>query len=304
MQDSDKILTRLIGILKKLTNQEKPKIQDLAEQFEVTQRTIQRDLYQRLHYFPIEKNNNGELQFINGFSIEQSFLDDDEMLFTYLTLSKVKDENPHFREKIQKILKKLLKPQDKSLNLENSSFSQNDTQNIFIEIIQEGIIQNNILIIEFEENSMEVKPHRLIDNKTNPILLAHDISDNKIKIIQISTVKDIQKQKRKFRTKKSLEETLSNVHSAFFNDHNSKEFEVSVHKDMTEHFKNNKILPSQKVLSYNENGSMLMQFTVENETEAEHIIKDWMPYLRVTKPESYNQIFISKIQEYINIYSD
>ena len=303
MQDSDKILSRLIDILKKLSSNEKPKVIELAQHFNVTQRTIQRDLYQRLLCFPIEKNSQGELQFINGFSIEQSFLDDDEMLFTYLTLSKVKDDNPHFKEKIQQILKKLLKPQHNPIHNDEYNLKSTTTKNEFMEIIENAIFNNNILIVEFEKESIEIKPHRIINNKTSSILLAHDISDQKIKVIHLSTVKNIHKQKRKFRTKKSLDETLNNVHSAFFNAHHSKEFEVFVHEDIAAHFIENKVLPSQKILSKNLDGSIMIKFSVENDCEVETIVKEWMPYLKITKPLAYNKIILSKMQQYIEICS-
>lgn len=306
MQDSDKILSRLINILKQLSDNKRPKVKELAQQFCVTERTIQRDLYQRLLYFPIEKNENNELKFINEFSIEQSFLDDDEMFVTYLALSKIKDENPHFEEKIQKILKKLLKPHHKSTHMIDDSKAQNRNIHVsnFISTIQEGIIKNNILIVEFEDHSIEIKAHRVIENKNSWILLAHDISDKKTKVIYLNNVKNIYKQKKKFKTKKSFDEIVNNTHSDFFTTYEIKEFEVRVNKDIAQHFLHNKILPSQEILQFHKDGSLTLKFCAENENEVQSIISNWLPHLTITKPKMYNKMIIDKMQAYINTCLD
>ncbi len=55
--DYDKILTRLTTILKRLNDGEALSIKDLAEEFNVSTRTIQRDFNERLISFPIIQVN-------------------------------------------------------------------------------------------------------------------------------------------------------------------------------------------------------------------------------------------------------
>ena len=54
----DKIATRLVCILVKLNNGESFTVEELAEEFNISVRTIQRDLNERLIYLPIIKENN------------------------------------------------------------------------------------------------------------------------------------------------------------------------------------------------------------------------------------------------------
>ena len=303
MQDSDKILSRLIGILKKLSNNEKPRVKELASYFNVTQRTIQRDLYQRLLYFPIEKNNHSQLQFINGFTIEQSVLDNDEMLFTYLTLCKVKDENPHFEEKIHKILKKLLKPQNKNSELFSNKVSNDSISIEVIDKIEDAILHNRVLFIECAENTITFKPYKLIENKKRFLMMGEDCEDKKIKSINLQKIKNVHIQKTKFRTKKSLEETLNNVHSSFFIAHHSKEFEATINKEVANYFLSTKTLPHQELLEVHDDGSLRVKFMTENDEDVESIVKQWMPHLKITKPRIYNEMIISKMKSYIEVCS-
>ena len=70
--DYDKILTRLTVILSRLYQAEQLKPSDLAKEFNVSERTIQRDFKDRLIHFPIYyENKHWKMQ--NDFKIEKKF---------------------------------------------------------------------------------------------------------------------------------------------------------------------------------------------------------------------------------------
>ena len=65
----DPVLTRLLLIIKKLCNDERPTIKELAEEFNVSIRTIQTDIYKRIPLVAfVEKDQFGRLKFIDGYS--------------------------------------------------------------------------------------------------------------------------------------------------------------------------------------------------------------------------------------------
>ena len=69
--DYDKALTRLVSILTKLYNGEQLSVKDLADEFNVSTRTIQRDFNERLISFPIYQDNRlWKMQ--DGFKLEKS----------------------------------------------------------------------------------------------------------------------------------------------------------------------------------------------------------------------------------------
>ncbi len=65
----DKALYRLVGIIAMLLKDERPTIKSLAEEFNVSVRTIQKDIYERLVQFNITKDALGQLKFSDEFSI-------------------------------------------------------------------------------------------------------------------------------------------------------------------------------------------------------------------------------------------
>lgn len=65
----DTVLTRLLVIIKKLCNDERPTIKELSLEFNVSVRTIQKDIYKRISMIAfIEKDQFGRLKFIDGYS--------------------------------------------------------------------------------------------------------------------------------------------------------------------------------------------------------------------------------------------
>ena len=86
-KDYDKTLSRLINILTKLSNKELPTSKELALEYNVGVRTIQKDISERLLYYPIVKNKQHQYRFEYGFTLKQTTLTNDELIFLNLALS-------------------------------------------------------------------------------------------------------------------------------------------------------------------------------------------------------------------------
>ena len=62
----DKALYRLLTIMVMLLKDERPTIKSLASEFNVSVRTIQKDIYQRLSMFHFQKDSYGGLYLEDG----------------------------------------------------------------------------------------------------------------------------------------------------------------------------------------------------------------------------------------------
>ncbi len=83
--DYDRTVTRLITILSKFSHNEIINPKDLAEEFNVSVRTIQKDLKEKLMpNFPIYMHKKGEYRLSEGASITKSNLTNDEMIILSL----------------------------------------------------------------------------------------------------------------------------------------------------------------------------------------------------------------------------
>ena len=301
MKSYDKTLTRLILILTKLSNNDKPTIQDLANEFGVGIRTIQRDIYQKLNYFPIEKNSLGYLQFIDGFTLDKSTLDNDEMLLTYLALSQVKDISNNFKNKIDAILSKLLVPTfNTPYYIKANSFEKIDMDSGLLNSIEKSIKYKYISAIKTKYKVSQVEPYKIICLDGIWYLFAKDLIDMKIKSFLISNILSFTSTTKLFKIDKPIDEILSNVHSAWFDDGSSFSVTIKVEQDIAYYFKAKKVLPTQEILKENSDGSLIISFEVTHYEDIDNIIKAWLPNIKVLDPTNYQEKIINELEGYIN----
>lgn len=78
--EKDKLSTRLVYILQYLNNGERFSLEELAQEFNVSIRTIQRDLHECLAFIPIKKENGK--YFLEDYVLGKlSFKDIQNLLF-------------------------------------------------------------------------------------------------------------------------------------------------------------------------------------------------------------------------------
>lgn len=62
----DPVLFRIVDIMYKLVHEERPTMEDLKIEYNVSMRTIQNDIYKRLSCFAIAKDTNKQLYIAQG----------------------------------------------------------------------------------------------------------------------------------------------------------------------------------------------------------------------------------------------
>ena len=300
MKSYDKTLTRLIIILTKLTNNELPTIKELAEEFNVGIRTIQRDVYQRLIYFPIEKDSLNRLKFIEGFSLDRSSLADDEMLLIYLAMSQVKSMSNNFEKKINNIFSKLLNPSFTSPYFVKANDHEKINFNSkMIKKIELAILNTNIIDIIQVNRITTAKPYKIINIDGLWYLFAKDISEGKIKSFLISEIQSVINSNNTFKLTTDVDEVLSNVHSAFFDDGNSFEVKVHIDANVAYYFKLKKLLPTQKIIEELDTGSLIVTFEISHYEDIDNIIKAWLPDIKVLEPKEYKVKLENELKAYL-----
>lgn len=156
---NEALFKRLMGILKKLSNNELPMRLDLEREFKVSAKTIQRDIYQRLRNFPIEKTFKGEYKFVDGFNFNKAVLKEDEMLFISLALSQVKDSSNNFEKTTENIFSKLLVPYYQSFDYENNGQIEVKVKinnKIALDFKLRDILPSQKILKEYEDSSLLV----------------------------------------------------------------------------------------------------------------------------------------------------
>ncbi|UCN01248.1 WYL domain-containing protein [Sulfurimonas sp. SWIR-19] len=299
-KDYDKTLFRLLSILTKLSNNECPTTKELAEEFNVSIRTIQKDIAERLCNFPITKDKQKRLIFFDGFSIRRTVLDEDELMFLNLALSQFDDVDDI--DKIQqRIFQKLVHVQfSNPYFIKQDDIEDIDVDSPKIELLERLIKEHAVAILEFQETKKYVELYKITNYDGFWYIFGKDQSDNKIKTFLLSSVnKIISTDKYHSLSDNEINLLLNKTHSAFFADGSNFEVVVKVYPEIAHYFEKKEFLETQKIIQKYTDGSLEVSFQVSHDEDVDNIIKSWLPHIEVVKPERFRRKVINELKTYL-----
>ena len=301
--DYDKILTRLTIILSKLNGGESLSVKELAKEFNVSERTIQRDFNQRLISFPIFKEGK-KWKMQKGFHIEKS-TSIEETIILDIMQKIIESSGDKFASKASKLLSKIknetYNPIYAKLNMEDIGDKLQEIQHL------ESAIKNRVEITcnyQFEKYKKELKLRalKIANYEGFWYLIALDSRNNQLKKYYLKNISNIKILEEKFETTKELENLLENSISIWF-DQNNKPFEVKLllSPQIKKYFTRKPISKTQKILSIHEDKSQEISIMITHEMEIIPIIKYWIPHIKVISPSFLRERVLEDLEEYQSI---
>ena len=299
-KDYDKTLSRLIGILTKLDNKETPTTKELAEEYGVSVRTIQKDIKERLYYYPIIKTSDHKYMFTSGYRLGETSLTNDEIVFLNLALTQFEDVDDIDKIK-DSIYKKIINRKFYSpYYIKQDDLEDIDVESPFISRLESIINDREIVEIVFTNETKELEVYKIAAFDGFWYLFAKDRELDKIKTFKLSHILKINPTGTYHKTSNSyIDEVLEHVHSAFFEDGNSFKVTIKVYPEIAIYFKNRDFLQSQKVEKENDDGSLIVSFEVTHDEDIDNIIKSWLPHVEVIEPQRYKDKLLDELKTYI-----
>ncbi len=303
-KDYDKTLTRLIDILTKLSQSIHMNSKEFAAEYNVGTRTIQKDIYERLRGFSIEKNEEGKFRFTKGFSLNKSMLSSDEMILLSLALSQF-DSIKNFNNTGNTILDKLLYP-SRLVNpyyINQDHLESIDANPVVHQRLIRAINDQHIVEITFGDKSVEVEPYKLANFHGFWDLFAKGLDDQKVKTYTLHRILEVKDLNKKYKMDHaSIDKILGeNVHSSWFEDGQAWEVVIKVNSNISHYFKRKKFLQSQNILKEFDNGDLRISFEVSHDEDIDNIIKAWLPDIFVEKPKKYKDQIVVELEEYLKV---
>ncbi len=299
-KDYDKTLRRLTQILSKISFGERPNTKELAEEFGVTVRTIQKDIKDNLCEFPIIKDSNGRFIFHDGFSLSRTVLDNDEMMFLKIALSQFNDVRNIDKVKNRIFQKLSTKNFYNPYYIKQDDIENLDIDSLFIERLERYINNKEILKVKLLYRTVELEAYKIVNFDGFWYLFAKDLTDNRVKTFKLSDIKKMYQTDRYYKiTQSEIEKILENAHSAFYSDGNSFDVVIKVDKEAALYFKNRDFLESQEILEEYEDGSLRISFEVSHDEDIDNIIKAWLPHVEVLEPLRFKDRLRAELENYL-----
>lgn len=283
LHDYDKILTRLTIILQRLYEGEILSTKELAKEFNVSTKTIQRDFNERLIRFPIEKvGHKWKMQ--DGYKITKERTPE-EMLVIEMLENIAQSIGAGFGAKAKHLFAKLQNTTPSPIYSKTIIEDISDKLELF-KTIEEAIQYNHIIIFYYKKKLRHVCPYKIVSFEGYWYLYGEDILEEKLKTFYFKDITNLKIIQKNFTPKVKNYKILERALNAWF-EPNQKSFEVVLHasNNITKYFERRPLSITQKIDKIYKDGSMDISLSVTSHKEILHEIKRWMPELTVVKPK-------------------
>lgn len=283
----DTIATRLTQILTKLNSGERFTIQELADEFNVSIRTIQRDLNERFDYLPLKKENG--YYSIEGYCLGKLNFKD---IKSFATLSGIKDLYPNLDDSF---IADLLNSKINSTYLiKGCEYEDISSKTKLFELLNIAIITNQTISLTYNDKKRELNPYKLIN--TSGIWYLSADENNQLKTYTISKISNFSNTSKTFKANKEFEEIISKNKDIWFSK-DTMEVTLQIDNKIKEYFIRRELLPHQKIIEQNDN--LIITTTVSYEEEILKVVRYWLPNIKILKPSYLQENLESGLKDYL-----
>ncbi|MGL1892086.1 MAG: WYL domain-containing protein [Spirochaetaceae bacterium] len=279
------LANRLAEILQKLNTGLSINVKDLAIEFSVSERTIQKDLNERLDPKIIEPLGNGIYRLVPGYlgNITPKDIKDFSQLSGIIDL--YPDLDDVLRNRIRDTI--LVKSSvNKSCIPKASDFKE----------INYVII--NSLLIKFSYNNKQLvsEPYKLLNNSGIWYLLAK--SDGVVKSYCVHKMKKVRRDINHFIIDDKLLKDIEDNPSPWFRE-DKVNIVLKIKSDFAEYFLDRNIISDRDSVITNSDNSLTVKLKVNSIDEIKGLIKYWLPKIIVVEPKTLEDEIKKDLKEYL-----
>ena len=302
IHDYDKALARYTTILSRLNNGEALSVKELADEFNVSDRTIQRDFNNRLVLlYPIyQEGKRWRMQ--DGFKLEKlSSVEDTVVLDIVEKL--IEGAGSTFASKANKLLSKIkndsMNPIYAKLNMEDIGDKLKEIQELELSIKDKRQI-TCFYAIEGHSQEIEISPLKIANYDGYWYLIALDSRNDILKKYYLKNIKQITILDETFESTKELDNLLENSISVWFNQHVAPyKVRLEISSEVAKYFIRKPISKSQIIESPHEDGSMVVSVEITDDREIIPFVKYWIPHIKVLEPMRIKDAIANDLKLYI-----
>jgi predicted DNA-binding transcriptional regulator YafY len=292
----DTLAYRLSEILTKLNMGESLDPQDLADQFGVNRRTIQRDLNVRFGCLPLIKSG-GRYRM-------------DEAHLGKLTIKDIKQfallsgVNGLFPQMTEQFLRRIFDAsRDKAWMVKGHSYEDLHEKTSMFADLERAIVGRQLISFEYTNSQgqhkthSQVEPYKLINNKGIWYLAAWE--GDKLKSFSVTKLEALRTEQTTFEPRPNVEKELSSNESIWLGAVRQRVV-LRVASAVAGYFKRRKLIANQLIERELENGDILVSTTVAQADEVLPIIRYWIPHIQILEPLDMQQQLEAGLRNYLN----
>lgn len=294
----DSIGMRLGQIIKIFMNGERVTTYELANEFGVDVRTIQRDLSERLAYLPLKRDSKKRYYLQEESLGRLGFKDIRE----FARLSGISTLYPSLSDEFIGDILFSRMPLDSHNNatspivVKNQGFEDSSVHYELFRLLSMAILHCQCVSFTYKQKKRKVKPYRLINNNGIWYLLADDNGVLKhfalVHIMQSELIAH-----SKFKLDPNLESTILKNENIWLNVE-VKEAILEINNQAREYFFRKNFISKPKIIEEKES-SFLISCTFSYDDEILNVVKLFIPFITIISPLPLQEKLFNTLQEYI-----
>lgn len=286
MTDKDNISTRLIEILKLLLLGQSIDLKPLCQEFNVSLRTLQRDMERLCRHLPVLKNNG--IYTLEPYALGRLSYKD---IKHFALHSGLKNLYPKLDSEF---IVDLLNPNVAKIFMITPPNRQIPNYDLF-EKLSIAIITSHKISFIYKDKTRLVEPYKIIHIKGIWYLLC--VEKNKLKHFALSKIQHLLRNRTSFKPNKEIL-ALINSQNAEWRNENLHKAVIHIQANALEFFTRKGLPHNLRQIKANANGAEFeMNYAFKDEVL--NLAKMWLPAIRIIKPKELQMHFEELLQTYL-----
>ncbi|WP_456449584.1 helix-turn-helix transcriptional regulator [Hydrogenimonas sp.] len=288
-RNGEKIARRLGIVLTRLNDGKRLNVDELAEEFGVSTRTIQRDFEERLSYLPLRFERGS--YFLESYCLGKL---DYEDIRNFATLSGIRELYPALTDSF--LVDLLNSRVNRTILVRSASYERSDRFLDGFRIIHRAIVSHEKLAFHYHGKARVVAPYKLANNYGSWYLVAEE--KGILKNFTLSKISLLRSLEELFEPDGKILETISSNRSTWFS---SNDFEVllAVDAEVGYYFERKKLLPSQRIVEKNRH-FWKVSGIFSYEKELFGFVRYWIPHIRIIEPSNLQKKLEKELKDYLS----
>lgn len=291
----DTLVYRLAQMLVKLNQGEKLDPQELADEFGVNLRTVQRDLNERFAYLPLIKTEG-------RYHLEPTFLGklSTRDIERFAGLAGVRGLFPSLSDEF---LRDIFDIRIQSALLVKGHHYENLAgKEQQFRLLEQAIVARRHVAFDYRKDEgnkryASVAPFKLVNQKGIWYLAGRDA--DRLKTFAFGKIESVKLLDSQFEAEPAIDKTLAEEDGIWLGEE-KKEIVLKIAATIAGYFKRRKLIANQVIEKELEDGGLIVSAKVGHPNQVMPIVRYWIPHIRVISPEGLQREMESELQCYLD----
>ncbi|MBF0216117.1 MAG: WYL domain-containing protein [Candidatus Omnitrophica bacterium] len=303
----DKKIFRLWAVLNRLDTGKKVFSAELANEFDVSIRSIQRDIeLLNMVGFPVMPCGKGCYKFVEGFNLGRMMLTEEDATLIAFLYDIARSLGTKFEESFKSFQNKITGGDHRSpYYLKAFDGIKLKAEYPFADTLTEAVSGNTCLRLSYasgkgkgEVKEYECQPLKIIFYEGFWYLLAKCGNETIMRKFRLDKMKEVKPVDKSFKIPDNLKRILDESVNVWFDGDRNMKVTLEVSQEVAEFFKKRNYFPKQRIVKERANGDIVIESLVSCDMEIIPTILSWIPWVKVVAPIEIKE----KIEERIRAY--